>query len=712
MVDQEHLCPRCMETWQEPSVPCPHCGFRWEEASLGKGELEPFALLNGRFLLGLRQKTDLNSFTYLALDIRTEKKIWVQEFYPAMLAERRGNTVVSAPENAVRFREGLQKFQRRAEEDLSCRIFFKENGTAYAVREAASCPDRKEALSAVPKSRKKWKWFLGMGIGCGSAVVCALLIFGKDMQNKAVSGQVNGSFQTAEGEPAADPFLEGIRANLQEDGTVWMKAEEFSYSASGENEWGSGLCWEETYRTAYTYSFTAEGLEQRILREFSGGDKSDRTEFLDTEGNVIRVADQDSETEYRRGGSGDTSWLETYEDGVLKSRTESKKDAQGRILRSDREAYDENGTAIGSENTVYTYKEDGSFQQEVAIYETDGEETCQGSEITTYDPEGNRIRFYTEIEYPDSSEERTDTYAYNEQGDLLRKQSETSQTEYNASEGDLTSHLRSTEEYAYEYDEQGTILKETRTSTWEDLSSGFQSEPSVQITEYTYDAWGNLLKEYVYQENDASYIPSCRICTYEQYREEDGIYVSTGTISGETEAELPDLSGMGEEPEKIEDASYQKALELIEELGYTAASQEDPETAWARLQAGEVDAAVVEVYLDDIAAGEDPEGLYFVAPPKEWMPTIDNCLTFACSDMEVCWRITFAFYDAGFYDSSYGTDRMWSSLVETLKNAEGRGRLLRVPESEKEERFFAWMVQYYDYWAESTGNTWELYKDV
>ena len=143
MIDVKHLCPGCMEYWEDTERPCPCCGFSWKTPAKAGRELPPFTILGGRYLLGNRIGTGGFGIIYIAMDLETEETVAVKEFFPVSYAERVGQDVTALPgEDGRYFREALGSFRKEArilsgftdvENVIRYRDYVMENKTAYLI---------------------------------------------------------------------------------------------------------------------------------------------------------------------------------------------------------------------------------------------------------------------------------------------------------------------------------------------------------------------------------------------------------------------------------------------------------------------------------------------------------------------------------------------------------------------------------------------------
>lgn len=142
----ENLCLNCMQD-RGPTGKCVHCGFDITEYTVKPHHLEPFTILNGRYLLGKVLGEGGFGITYSALDLAKEERVAIKElFISGLLARRNTRTVlVDANLDGKRYYyECKQKFVQEA--DLLQKMgdkqgivdiynYFEENDTAYIVME-------------------------------------------------------------------------------------------------------------------------------------------------------------------------------------------------------------------------------------------------------------------------------------------------------------------------------------------------------------------------------------------------------------------------------------------------------------------------------------------------------------------------------------------------------------------------------------------------
>ena len=74
----ENLCLNCMQD-RGPTGKCVHCGFDITEYTVKPHHLEPFTILNGRYLLGKVLGEGGFGITYSALDLAKEERVAIHK---------------------------------------------------------------------------------------------------------------------------------------------------------------------------------------------------------------------------------------------------------------------------------------------------------------------------------------------------------------------------------------------------------------------------------------------------------------------------------------------------------------------------------------------------------------------------------------------------------------------------------------------------------
>lgn len=138
-------CIGCME--ETEAYPCSHCGFTPESYDSPAYSLKPNTILNGRYLVGKMLGQGGFGITYIGLDLETEQKIAIKEFFPFGQVNRLQTTGTNVqwsanPQTQELRRNGLISFKREAEkmakldsvrEVVQVHEVFAENETAYIV---------------------------------------------------------------------------------------------------------------------------------------------------------------------------------------------------------------------------------------------------------------------------------------------------------------------------------------------------------------------------------------------------------------------------------------------------------------------------------------------------------------------------------------------------------------------------------------------------
>lgn len=144
-INGKKLCESCLSEIE--SEPCRFCGFEKANARAEIGVLAAGSVLLGKYIVGKVIGKGGFGITYLAYDIKNEKKVAIKEYYPSALAARGGDgctVVITNSEEAAVFKNGIEKFYEEASlvsrfngnpAIVSVYEFFYENDTAYFVME-------------------------------------------------------------------------------------------------------------------------------------------------------------------------------------------------------------------------------------------------------------------------------------------------------------------------------------------------------------------------------------------------------------------------------------------------------------------------------------------------------------------------------------------------------------------------------------------------
>lgn len=493
MIDTEHLCPKCMNERTDPARPCPCCGFHGVDELTGE-KWEDFTIVDGKYLVGTAIARSDEGVTYIAMDLADEKSV----------------TLCPTAEG-------------------------------FAVGEYT--PSESMHTHRSSERRKKRNILAPILCAVGAGGICAFLAVHFGLLGGHNAGTVS--------EDDAFSYLRYDLANygtIQDDGSVWLPTEKQSascdvfYTEDGSVSTGQ---WEISSLESHSYEFEDSG-ESTITYYYHSEYYDNTYQFeYSADGMLCRTAVISSEgdrqvTEYDH--QGDRLNISYYDNGEqIGEGTVTTKD--GKLLRIETRSYEPGDDSYYEQVSVYTYREDGSCTAEGT--ETTSEETV----ITTteYDKDGKWIlseTFYTDDDYSST------TYEYDDAGNMLRQDTyefdpvggETYSCEtydYNG-QGNVTRRITTTSdanggtisryEYQYEYS-GGLLLRERR----------IEDDGTIEITEYEYDEFGNILTVYSYLDTATNWLgsQSFTFCTYEKYILQNGVYVATGETSGTVNATPP-----------------------------------------------------------------------------------------------------------------------------------------------------------------------------
>lgn len=155
MKDITNLCAKCWGELGEEPV-CEICGHDNNEKAEAK-YLQPKTILEDKYAVGVVDRVESDSVTYIGLDLQLDKKIEIREFYPSGIANRlEGNDIIHIRQKYVdeydKLKKAFYKLWTTIEklQGLSAIVpaydVFEANGTVYAIIEKSESISLREYL--------------------------------------------------------------------------------------------------------------------------------------------------------------------------------------------------------------------------------------------------------------------------------------------------------------------------------------------------------------------------------------------------------------------------------------------------------------------------------------------------------------------------------------------------------------------------------------
>lgn len=163
------LCQCCFE--DITSEPCPRCGFSEASYTPEVAVLPCGSVLQGRYAIGKAIGKGGFGITYLAYDIKLDRKIAIKEYFPRELAWRSSDTAtvtIHSGKDAETFKNGAEKFYEEARlvakfngssSIVNVYDFFYENATVYYSMEylqGQTIKDRVSQGGTIPAEQVKF----------------------------------------------------------------------------------------------------------------------------------------------------------------------------------------------------------------------------------------------------------------------------------------------------------------------------------------------------------------------------------------------------------------------------------------------------------------------------------------------------------------------------------------------------------------------------
>ncbi len=149
-MEQNKYCANCMNKISVYQDICPYCGFDNSKYTPPSHSLMPMSLLQGRYLIGKVLGSGGFGITYVARDLKVDKKVCIKEFFVRSSMYRQGTTseqvsiITDGNVSERLYYANLEKFEQEAKilgrfdnvpGIVSVSDYFHENNTAYIVME-------------------------------------------------------------------------------------------------------------------------------------------------------------------------------------------------------------------------------------------------------------------------------------------------------------------------------------------------------------------------------------------------------------------------------------------------------------------------------------------------------------------------------------------------------------------------------------------------
>ncbi len=149
-MDQSYYCANCMEKISAYQDTCPYCSFQNTKYIPPSHALSPMTVLQGRYLIGRVLGAGGFGITYVARDLKVEKKVCIKEFFVRGSMYREGTvseqvSVITDGNVSERlYYANMEKFEQEAKilgrfdnvpGIVGVSDYFHENNTAYIVME-------------------------------------------------------------------------------------------------------------------------------------------------------------------------------------------------------------------------------------------------------------------------------------------------------------------------------------------------------------------------------------------------------------------------------------------------------------------------------------------------------------------------------------------------------------------------------------------------
>ncbi len=153
-------CPNCMNPYDGSGQLCPYCGQDVEGYIAPKNCLQPFTILQSKYMIGRVLGQGGFGITYIGYDMNLATYVAIKEYYPESISVRgvadEANLVTAQQNKESIYNKNLERFVGEARNlskfyglpgIVSVRNFFYENGTAYIVMDYVAGDNLKKYLA-------------------------------------------------------------------------------------------------------------------------------------------------------------------------------------------------------------------------------------------------------------------------------------------------------------------------------------------------------------------------------------------------------------------------------------------------------------------------------------------------------------------------------------------------------------------------------------
>ena len=109
----DRLCPGCMRELENRGQlkNCPHCGYDLQNMQAAPHQLQPFTILNGKYVVGKVIGEGGFGITYLGADINLGMPVAIKEFYPNGFVTRESTVTSRMTIHAGNNQQDIEKWR-------------------------------------------------------------------------------------------------------------------------------------------------------------------------------------------------------------------------------------------------------------------------------------------------------------------------------------------------------------------------------------------------------------------------------------------------------------------------------------------------------------------------------------------------------------------------------------------------------------------------